>query len=116
MHRADGAHWAAQSRGPAACAPRSPAANPARLPFAVVRTAIHVQHLPGDVARFGEIDPSRVADVAVYQHELVGTLQPSRLCCIARCADHVMATFQERLDYRGADSLRGARHDYSLLS
>jgi len=27
-----------------------------RLPFAVVRNCVHVQHFPGDVGGFGEID------------------------------------------------------------
>src|ERR1700741_2027235 len=56
MRPAGGEHWEARSRGPAAGAPRRPAANCPYLPFAVVRTAVHVQHLPGDLARFGEID------------------------------------------------------------
>src|SRR6266436_10055496 len=36
--------------------------QPAGLPFTVVRTAVHVQHLPGDMARFREIE-HRASDV-----------------------------------------------------
>jgi len=45
-----------QPRAPSTAAPREPASNCMYLPLAAVRAAVHVQHLPGDLARFGEID------------------------------------------------------------
>src|ERR1700742_50162 len=55
MRQADGERWGARSQDHAADAPRWHAANRSGLPFAVVLTAVHVQHLPSNVARFGEI-------------------------------------------------------------
>src|SRR5258706_12516314 len=81
----------------------------------VVDNDINRPELPNsDVDNFAS--GSSVADVAVYQHKLVGRLQLGRLCRITRCAHYVIATFQESLDYCGADSLRGSRHDYCFSS
>src|ERR1700741_1438870 len=56
MRPAGAEYWVARSRDPVADAPRWHAANCPGLPFAVVLTAVHVQHLPSDLARFREID------------------------------------------------------------
>ncbi len=59
---------------------------------------------------------SCLTDVSVHQRKLVGSLQLSRLCRAARGTYNVIATFQEGFYYCSADSLRGARYDYRLLS
>src|SRR5258705_8113747 len=54
-------------------------------------------------------------DVAVHQGQLVRALQLVLMTDFARVTHHVVAAIEEQVSHRGTDSLRGSRHNDSLL-
>jgi len=80
---------------PAAAAPRYSPANPARSPLAHMRTVVHVQHLPGHVTGFRQINNS-VGDVLRLGKRAIGE-RASRLPLVQAVSTTPAATALKRI-------------------